>query len=180
MNASSKHHRISRRRAMARLGAGGLGLALVAQFRSVIAQEATPEADTVGLPPGVSLVEFPEIAPFALPEEPGAVRVFWLVLEPGAAIPTHPHPFSEFAVIESGTAMFLTAEGPAAQLLRGGETGAEAAPEVGEPGTDLTASTGDVAIFPSGNVSDTRAGDEGATMIILEIVTQSTEATPAT
>lgn len=145
------------------------------------AQEATPPAaeETGGLPPGVSLVELPQITPFALPEEPGAVRVFWLILEPGAAIPTHPHPFSEFAVMESGTAMFLTAEGPAAQVLRGGATGAEAAPEVGEPGTELTASAGDVAIFPSGNVSDTRAGDKGATMIILEIVTQETEGTPA-
>ena len=82
-----------------------------------LAQEATPSADEEagGLPPGVSLVELPEITPFALPEEPGAVRVFWLIMEPNAAIPTHQHPFSEFAVMESGTAMFLTAEGPAAQ-----------------------------------------------------------------
>ena len=43
---------------------------------------------------------------------------------------------------------------------------------------ELTAAEGDVAIFPSGNVSDTRAGPEGATMIILEIVTQSGAGTP--
>jgi quercetin dioxygenase-like cupin family protein len=147
---------------------------------AAVAQEGTPaaEEETGGLPPGVSLVELPEIAPFALPDEPGAVRVFWLVLEPGAAIPTHPHPFSEFAVMQSGTAMFLTEEGPAAQVVRGGATGVRATPEVGPSGTELTAGPGDVAIFPSGNVSDTRAGDEGATMIILEIVTQEGEATP--
>ena len=145
------------------------------------AQEATPRAEeeTGGLPPGVSLVELPQITPFPLPEEPGAVRVFWLILEPNAAIPTHPHPFSEFAVMESGTAMFLTAEGPAAQVVRGGAEGVDAPAEIGEPGVELTASTGDVAIFPSGNVSDTRAGDEGATMIIFEIVTDETEGTPA-
>lgn len=80
--------------------------------------------------------------------------------------------------MESGTAMFLTAEGPAAQALRGGADGMEAAPEVGVPGVELTASAGDVAVFPSGNVSDTRAGPEGATMIILEIVTAEDEATP--
>lgn len=145
-----------------------------------LAQDASPSAAvTNGLPPGVSLVELPQITPFALPEEPGAVRVFWLIMEPGAAIPTHPHPFSEFAVMESGTAMFLTADGPAAQVVRGGAFGMDTAVEVGEPGVELTASAGDVAIFPSGNISDTRAGEDGATMIILEIVTEETAATPA-
>lgn len=40
------------------------------------------------------------------------------------------------------------------------------------PGTELTTDVGDVAIFPSGNVSDTRAVDQGATMVIFETVTQ--------
>ena len=46
------------------------------------AQDATPAAEeqTGGLPPGVSLVELPQLPPFSLPEEPGAVRVFWLIL----------------------------------------------------------------------------------------------------
>ena len=141
------------------------------------AQEATPEVS--GLPPGVSLVELPQLTPFALPEEPGAVRVFWLIMEPNAAIPTHDHPFSEFAVMTAGTAMFLTESGPAAQAIRGtsAQTGAPA--EVGGPGVELTAEAGDVAIFPSGNRSDTRAGDQGAEMLILEIVTQAGAATPA-
>ena len=145
------------------------------------AQEATPAAEeqTGGLPPGVSLVELPQLTPFALPEEPGAVRVFWLILEPNAVIPTHDHPFSEFAVMTSGTAMFLTESGPAAQAIRGAsaETGAPA--EAGGPGVELTAGVGDTAIFPSGNRSDTRAGPDGATMLILEIVTAEGEATPA-
>lgn len=172
---------VSRRAAVRGLSGAGLAAALgIAAHGSLRAQEATPPAEEApgGLPPGVSLVKFPEIAPFALPEEPGALLVFWLILEPGAAIPTHPHPYSEFAVMQSGTAMFLTAEGPAAQVVRGGATGAEATPEVGEPGVELTATSGDVAIFPSGNVSDTRAGDQGATMIIFEIVTQTSDATP--
>jgi hypothetical protein len=79
----------------------------------------------------------------------------------------------------SGTAMFLTESGPAAQAIRGAsaETGAPA--EAGGPGVELTAEAGDTAIFPSGNRSDTRAGPEGATMLILEIVTAEGEATPA-
>jgi quercetin dioxygenase-like cupin family protein len=144
------------------------------------AQEATPAAEeTSGLPPGVSLVELPQLTPFALPEEPGAVRVFWLILEPNAVIPTHDHPFSEFAVMTSGTAMFLTESGPAAQAIRSASAETGAAAEAGGPGVELTAEAGDTAIFPSGNRSDTRAGPEGATMLILEIVTAEGEATPA-
>ena len=42
----------------------------------------------------------------------------------------------------------------------------------------MTAAAGDVAIFPSGNRSDTCAGTEGAVMLNLEIVTQAGAATP--
>jgi hypothetical protein len=148
---------------------------------STLAQEATPAAEeqTGGLPPGVSLVELPQLTPFALPEEPGAVRVFWLIMEPNAVIPTHDHPFSEFAVMTAGTAMFLTESGPAAQTIRGASAETGAAAEAGGPGVELTAGAGDTAIFPSGNRSDTRAGPEGATMLILEIVTAEGDATPA-
>ena len=145
------------------------------------AQDATPAAgeETGGLPPGVSLVELPQLTPFALPEEPGAVRVFWLIMEPNAAIPTHDHPFSEFAVMTAGTALFLTESGPPAQTIRGASAETGAAAEAGGPGVELTAEAGDTAIFPSGNRSDTRAGAEGATMLILEIVTAEGDATPA-
>ncbi len=38
---------------------------------------------------------------------------------------------------------------------------------------------GDSAIFPAGNVSDTRAGDEGVTLLIFElIVAEGAEGTP--
>ena len=124
------------------------------------------------------MVELPEIAPFALPAEPGAVRVFWLIMGPDAAIPTHDNPFSEFAVMRSGTALFLTEAGPAAQAIRGASAETGAAAEQGGPGIELTAAAGDVAIFPSGNRSDTRAGAEGAEMLILEIVTRAGAATP--
>lgn len=145
---------------------------------SARAQEASPAAEEEhALPPGVSLQELPQITPFALPKEPGAVHAFWLILEPNAAIPAHLHPNSEFAIMQSGTAMFKTEEGPAPQVIAGGTAGMEATPTVGAAGMELTAKAGDVAIFPSGNRSDTRAGAEGATMIILEIVSQ-TNATP--
>jgi hypothetical protein len=164
---------IDRRAALA--GGAALLAAALGAARPARAQEATPGATPAagGLPPGVSLVELPEVAPFALPAEPGAVRIFWLIMEPDAVIPTHDHPFSEFAVMRSGTGLFLTESGPAAQVIRGESAETGAAAEAGGPGTDLTAAAGDVAIFPSGNRSDTRAGAEGAEMLILEIVTQA-------
>jgi quercetin dioxygenase-like cupin family protein len=170
---------IDRRAALA--GGAALLAAALGAAAPARAQDATPaaEGEAGGLPPGVALVELPELAPFALPPEPGAVRVFWLVMEPDAAIPPHDHPYSEFAVMRSGTAMFRTESGPDAQTIRGASAETGAAAEAGGPGVELTAEAGDVAIFPSGNRSDTRAGAKGAVMLILEIVTQAGAATPA-
>ena len=165
---------IDRRAALA--GGAALLAAALGAARPARAQEATPTAG--GLPPGVELLELPALTPFALPEEPAAVRVFWLLMGPNAAIPTHDHPFSEFAVMRSGTATFLTESGPAGQVIRGESAETGAAAEAGGPGTELAAAAGDVGVFPSGNRSDTRAGPEGATMLILEIVTAEGDATP--
>jgi quercetin dioxygenase-like cupin family protein len=163
-------------RRTAALGGAALLAAALGLARPARADEATPGAGeaATGLPPGVSLVGLPDITPFALPEDPGAVRVFWLVMEPNAAIPFHDHPFSEFAVMRSGTGMFLTESGPPAAAIRGESAETGAAAEPGGPGVELTAGPGDVVIFPSGNRSDTRAGAEGAEMLILEIVTAET------
>lgn len=171
-------HNLSRRDALLRLGAGGVGAAFAARALRTAAQDATPAPS--GAPEGYEVALPPQITPFALPEEPGAVQIIWLVMEPNAAVPTHPHPFSEFAFMLAGTAMFLTEEGPAALVIRADQVGTEEMPEEGAPGVEVTASVGDVAIFPSGNVSDTRAGAEGATLLVLEIVTADDgTATPA-
>jgi hypothetical protein len=68
---------IDRRAALAG-GAAALLAAALGAARPARAQEATPAAG--GLPPGVELVELPALTPFALPEEPAAVRVFWLLM----------------------------------------------------------------------------------------------------
>jgi len=45
---------------------------------------------------------------------------------------------------------------------------------------EATTVVGDYAIFPGGNFSDTRAGEEGATLLIFELVVAAgAEATPA-
>ena len=142
--------------------------------------DATPAAEEGGgLPPGVALVEVAQIAPVELPGDPTAMAVYRLVMEPDAAIPTHPHPGLEVVVVEAGSASYLTEEGPAIQLVRpDGEEGA-ATPAAAGPGEEVTSVQGDTVIFPAGNVSDTRAGKEGATLLILELVAQAGEATPA-
>ncbi|MDP9370613.1 MAG: hypothetical protein M3Q03_20485 [Chloroflexota bacterium] len=69
------------------------------------AQEATPAAEEgTGLPPGVTIAPVTQIAPVELPGEPAAVAVYRLIMEPGSAIPTHPHPGFEIVVVESGSA----------------------------------------------------------------------------
>jgi quercetin dioxygenase-like cupin family protein len=155
------------------VSAAALLAAALGATRPARAQEATPGATptTEGLPPGVALLELPQITPFELPSPPGAVRVFWLLMEPNAAIPFHDHPWSEFAIMRSGTGLFMDESGPPSQVIRGASAETGVAAEQGGPGRELTAEAGDVAIFPSGNRSDTRAGAEGAEMLILEIVT---------
>ncbi|MDP9370086.1 MAG: hypothetical protein M3Q03_17750 [Chloroflexota bacterium] len=106
------------------------------------------------------------------------MAVYRLIMEPGSAIPTHPHPGFEIVVVEAGSASYLTQEGPAIQVIRGGDTATEATPEMAGPGTEATTEAGDSAIFPAGNISDTRAGDEGVTLLIFELVAEDGEATP--
>ena len=159
-----------------------LALVLVIPFitLSARAQEATPDAEEgTGLPPGVSIAPVTQVAPIELPGEPAAMAVYRLIMEPGSAIPTHPHPGFEVVVVEAGSASYLTQEGPAIQVIRGGGTAIAATPEMAGPGTEATTETGDSAIFPAGNVSDTRAGDEGVTLLIFELVAEAGEGTPA-
>ena len=163
------------------LRVSGLAAALLALgVERARAQDATPaaEEEAGGLPPGVSIVPVTQIAPIELPGEPTAMAVYRLIMEPNSAIPTHPHPGFEVVVVEAGSASYKTEQEPAIQLLRPGADGAAATPESAGPGEEVTSVQGDTVIFPAGNVSDTRAGDEGATLLILELVAQEGEATP--
>ena len=133
------------------------------------AQEASPGAEEEGieLPPGVGLAILAQVAPYDLPDEPVALVAVRLTMEAGATIPPHPHPGGEFGVVEAGSVTVGTVEGPAVLVSRAGAA-AGATPEAAGPGQELTANAGDAVIVPSGNVSDTRAGDEGATILIFE------------
>ncbi|MDP9358226.1 MAG: hypothetical protein M3Q71_11030 [Chloroflexota bacterium] len=167
------------RRIVLRVFALGLVLTIPLVALTARAQESTPAAEEgAGLPPGVTIAPVTQIAPVELPGEPAAVAVYRLIMEPGSAIPTHPHPGFEIVVVESGSASYLTQEGPPIQVIRSGDTETEGTPEMAGPGMEATTQTGDSAIFPAGNISDTRAGDEGVTLLIFELVAEHGEATP--
>jgi quercetin dioxygenase-like cupin family protein len=153
-----------------------LSVAFLAVSARAQESDSPVEGEEIELPPGVSLTVLSQLAPFDLPDEPVALLVGRLVLEPGAGIPRHPHHGGEFGFVEAGTAFIHTFAGPPGQVVRGVAAGTEATPETGE---DLTINTGDFAVVPAGNESDTRAGDDGATILIFEFAPLSAEATPA-
>jgi quercetin dioxygenase-like cupin family protein len=139
------------------------------------AQETTsPEG--MELPPGVALAILGQFAPFTPPAEDTGLLVLRLILEPGAAIPMHPHPQPEFGIIESGSVTVHTFEGDPAQVIRGAAAGGETLEAA--VGEEVTGNAGDIFLAPPDNVSDTRAGDEGASVLILEFAPAADE-TPA-
>ncbi|MGH2532609.1 MAG: hypothetical protein ACRDJW_09910 [Thermomicrobiales bacterium] len=174
--SSTRTNRLARRPILTSLA---LTLVLSVAFLAVTARaqesDSPVEGEEIHLPPGVSLSILSQIAPFDLPDEPVALFVGRLVLEPGTGIPRHPHPGGEFGIVEAGAVLSHTFAGPPNQVVRGVAAGPEATPETGE---DVTANTGDFFIVSAGNESDTRAGDEGATVLIFEFGPLSAEATP--
>lgn len=98
----------------------------------------------------------------------------------GPRDPDPPPPGDGGRLVEAGSASYLTESGPAIQVIRGVAAGAAATPVLAGPGMEATTVVGDYAIFPGGNFSDTRAGEEGATLLIFELVVAAgAEATPA-
>ena len=93
---------VSRREVLIRAGAGGLGIALLAQAPNVArAQEGTP---VPGMPEGVTqttLIPIP-IRLEDVPAEPFSLVLARLTLEPGAEIPASSLPFIDMAYIEEG------------------------------------------------------------------------------
>src|SRR5438132_3213948 len=84
---------LTRRAALAGLGAGGLGLALAARAFGAAAQEATPPAGIapVELAPGVIAEVFAGVASArTLPDQTLYLARF--TFQPGAAIFPHSHP----------------------------------------------------------------------------------------
>ncbi|HEV2106873.1 MAG TPA: cupin domain-containing protein, partial [Thermomicrobiales bacterium] len=126
------------------------------------AEEFAPLAGVVFQPLAFGSVE-------VLPLGPAGIGIGRLTLEPGAAIPPHPHLGPEFGVIEAGTASITVSEGEL-QVARGRQASLPAgvatpfvAPivETFGAGDEVTLNPGDAVFYEPGTVADLRnAGDQ--------------------
>ena len=96
------HHdsAVSRRAALAGLGAVGLSLAFATGHQAV-AQDATPAASGE-LPEGVTLTSLSGLPIRDLPTKPFALQVYRVSLEPGASLPNAQVPYVSTTYVEEG------------------------------------------------------------------------------
>jgi hypothetical protein len=139
---------LSRRTALAGLGAGGLGLALATHAFGAAAQEATPAAATgiaaIELAPGVTAEVFAGITS----ARAAAGQTLYLarfVFQPGAEIFPHSHPGTTLLGVASGQFGWTLLAGTA-HVMRGAAAG-------GTTTEDLTAVGDDVVLIPGDAIS---------------------------
>lgn len=159
---------ISRRVALAGLGATGLGLALSTMTVGSIAQEVTPPGGSgiaVGeMAPGVTRELFAGV-PSARAEGHTLYQARF-TFQPGAEIFPHSHPGSVLLAVSSGAFGWTLVSG-VAHVLRGAAAGATDPPEdLTEPGTDVILDPGD-AIFYEDDVVHTARGAGSGPAIVL-------------
>lgn len=173
------HAGLSRRDAVIRLGAGGLGLALAARAVSAGAQDATPAADEVfiasGLPVGVPVEALPGLVahvlnsgmPAAIPSH--NLLLYRLTVAPGAFLPDHIHPGTTNFSVEAGTLRWTLHRGTVwvTRAAPEGAPGAAPPERVTEPGTVIELEPGD-GLFYNDDVVHTaeNIGDEPAVLIV--------------
>lgn len=164
---------VTRRVALAGLGAGGLGLALAARGVGVAAQEATPAPGPIKgneLAPGV-VAEVFAAAPSA--RAPGqTVYVARFTFQPGAEIFPHSHPGTTVPGVAVGTFGWTLLAGTA-HVVRGAASGAaEPAEDVTEPGTEVILEAGDAIFYEDDVVHTARgAGAESAVVHAAQVLT---------
>jgi quercetin dioxygenase-like cupin family protein len=152
---------VTRRVALAGLGAGGLGLALFAFAPGTSGQDATPAAGPIKgneLAPGV-VAEVFAAAPSA--QAPGqTVYVARFTFQPGAEIFPHSHPGTTVLGVASGSFGWTLLAGTA-HVVRGAASGAaEPAEDVTEPGTEVILEAGDAIFYEDDVVHTARGADD--------------------
>jgi quercetin dioxygenase-like cupin family protein len=156
---------ITRRTALAGIGAGGIGLLLVARSLSLAgAQEATPTG-----PVGVSMQLMGTGQPATAPGLELTLRR--LTIAPGGSIPPHSHPGALVIFVEAGTSTYTPLAG-SIQVTRGVPAGTPAPAEAVAIGTALTLNTGDM-LFVEDPQDDVRNdGDEDLVLLIAGLTRQ--------
>lgn len=164
---------ISRRVALAGLGASGLGLTLSARVFGVTAQEATPPTGPIKgnqLAPGVVAEVFVAAPSARAPEQ--TVYVARFTFQPGAEIFAHSHPGTTILGVASGTFGWVLLVGTA-HVVRGAASGAaDPAEDITEVGTEVILEPGD-AIYYEDDVVHTAsgAGDTPAVVHATQVLT---------
>jgi quercetin dioxygenase-like cupin family protein len=162
---------VSRRTALAGLGASGLGLALGA--RAGAAQEATLPAGPIKgneIAPGIVAEVFA-----AVPSDRAPGQTVYLVrftFQPGAEIFPHRHPGTSVIGVASGSFGWTLLQGTA-HVVRGSASGApEPAEDVTAPGTEVILAPGDALFYEDDVVHTARgAGDEPAVVLVTQVLT---------
>ncbi len=175
---------ISRRDAVVRLGAGGLGLALAARGLSAAAQEATPSTEIVGVVGNILGAGQPT-------STPGMELVLRrTTIAPGGGIPPHSHPGSIVIVVDAGTWGY-TPLGGTIQLTRAAVDGTPTPAEEVPIGVEVILTKGD-AIFVEDSEDEIRNAGEDDVVLLIAALTpvgedfqtmlddMDMEATPAT
>ncbi len=161
---------VSRRVALASLGAGGLALA--AGAFGTAAQETTPTPGPIKgteLAPGVVAEVFAG-APSA--RAPGqTVYVARFTFQPDAEIFPHSHPGTTVLGVAAGTFGWTLLAGTA-RVVRGAGTGSTVAEAVTEPGTEVILEPGDAIYYEDDVIHTARgAGAEPAVVHAAQVLT---------
>jgi quercetin dioxygenase-like cupin family protein len=165
---------ISRRVALAGLGASGLGLVLSAGVLGANAQDATPSSGPIKgnqLAPGVVAEVFAG-APSA--RAPGqTVYLARFTFQPGAEIFPHSHPGTTILGVAEGTFGWTLVEGTA-HVVRGAASGEpQPAEDVTAPGTEVILEPGDAIFYEDDVVHTARgAGDTPAVVHATQVLTE--------
>ncbi len=143
MTSSRTGANLSRRTALASIGASGLGLALASRAFAVAAQEATPSTEAgiavMELAPGVTAEVFAGV-PTARAEGQ-TLYLGRFTFQPGAELFSHSHPGTTLVAPVSGELGWTLVSGTV-HVLRGAAAGATG------PGEDLTEEGADVVLKP--------------------------------
>lgn len=164
---------ISRRIALAGLGASGLGLALSTHAFGVTAQDATPATGPIKgnqLAPGVVAEVFAGVPSARAPGQ--TVYVARFTFQPGGEIFPHSHPGTTVLGVASGTFGWTLLAGTA-HVVRGAASGtAEPAEDVTEVGTEVILEPGDAIYYEDDVVHTARgAGEEPAVVHATQVLT---------
>jgi hypothetical protein len=124
------------RRALARLGAGGLVLALAARSLSAAAQDASPTPNPDGVAGAFLSAGIPPSAP------DWELALARTIIAPGGGLPPHTHPGAIAFTVDAGTWAITILEGTA-QVMRAGGEGTPAVAEEVEMGVELILAKGD-------------------------------------